>query len=108
MPSEPTNREINKSVQDLTLTVQDLAEAVHALSSQTDKEFRLLDKKFATKEDLKNFATKHDLQDFKQEILDHVDWFAVQHNRYDTELLSLRSASLRHEERITTLEERAS
>lgn len=77
-------------------TISDVFEAIQDLSSQTDEEFRLLDERFATKDDL---------QEFKQEILTHIDWFATQHRTVDFEISSLRNASLRHEERITALEE---
>ncbi|MFH1621188.1 MAG: hypothetical protein ABIB04_03835 [Patescibacteria group bacterium] len=97
-----------KSVsQEHTTSIQDILEAVHDLSSHTDDQFRRLDERFATKDDLLGFATKDDLQEFKQEILTHVDWFATHHRTVDIEISSLRNASLRHEERITALEENA-
>ncbi len=88
---------MRKDVDGLMLSVQDVFEAVHTLSSQTDEQFRRLDERFVTKDDL---------QEFKQEIMTHVDWFATHHRTIDTKITSLRNASFRHEERITVLEKK--
>lgn len=82
----------------------EILEAIQSLATQMDERFNAHDRRFEFIE--ARMATKTDLQESKAEVISHIDWFAAQHNRYDTELLSLRSASLRHEERITALEKR--
>lgn len=101
MPSEASTVQILEAIQTVAESV---AESIQSLATHMDERFNEHDRRFESIE--ARMATKDNLQEFKEEILSHVDWFAAQHNRYDTELLSLRSSSLRHEERITTLEKK--
>jgi hypothetical protein len=68
-------------------------------------------KQFATKEDLRNFATKEDLQvvkndiqTAKDELLTHIDGLVTLHQKNDLEIVALRAADMRLEERIAVLE----
>ncbi len=61
----------------------------------------------ATKEDLKGYATKEDLQTFKSEILEHIDGFAQQNQKFDHELVAAQAKFNRVEERVEVLELKA-
>jgi len=68
-------------------------------------------KNFATKDDLKNFATKQDLKDGLKKcatkddirlVIDHIDSFYVQGQKFE----SIRSTIANHEGRLLALEQK--
>ncbi len=89
--------------------VQSMQESIAFIQENmaTKEDLAQVRSEMATKEDLKGYATKEDLASFKSEILEHIDGFAQQNQKFDHELVAAQAKFNRIEERVEVLELKA-
>lgn len=109
MTEETEIKKILEIVQDLHVSVQDLHESVAFIQENMATKGDLVEvrSEMATKEDLKGYATKEDLALLKSDVLEHIDGFAQQNQKFDHELIAAQAKFNRVEERVEVLELKA-
>jgi len=97
---------VDEQFADIRGEIKDIRSEMKGMATKEDL------KGFATKEDLRNFATKEDLQAVKNdiqtakdELLTHIDGLVTLHQKNDLEIVALRAADMRLEDRVAILEE---
>lgn len=97
--------EILRSMQQSMITKED---AKSFLTKEDAKSFATKDDILAMQEDIEflkeNMASKEDLADFKSEVIEHIDGFARQNQKFDLELVAAQAKFNRVEKRVEVLE----
>lgn len=114
MSEDAEIKQILGIVQDLHESIQFMQEnmatkqELAALRTETKQDLADIRNEMATKQDLvqirHEMATKKDLEDVKSELLEHIDGFAQQNQKFDQELVAAQAKFNRVEDRVETLE----
>jgi uncharacterized protein YukE len=75
-----------------------------SLESTENQIMSFLQEHMVTKEEAEKFATKEEMKEMKSEIMTNIDGFLALHTNLDHEVVALRSAYGRHEDRLNVIE----
>jgi hypothetical protein len=100
MPKQPTLTDVAETLNVVVSKIEDLAGAVHGLSSHMDTEFEKVRQETKAEFEKVRQETKEGLEEVRRDVVDEIDRFVVLHQRLDVEYVSLTSRCNRIEDRL--------